>query len=90
MDTIKEVCSEIFRLYSTDISKDDILKNCARKKLIKIYDSENYEFECLINKLETSVDYNDYTGVKKCVTKLLKLLNMNRKTLILSLERLCR
>ena len=89
MDIIKEVCSEIFNICSNNVNKEDMLRECARQKLFKIYNNENDEFESLLHKLELSVDYNDYTGVKKCATKLLKLLSMNRKTLMISLERLC-
>lgn len=86
---IEKSCHKLLSTYDKQESKDEILKRCARKKLVTIYNNENKEFTDLVNKLESSVNYNDYTSVKRCVTKLMKLLGHNRKFLMQCLERLC-
>ena len=88
-NVIKKSCEDLLSIYTKRETKDDILKKCARKKLINIYNKENNEFTELVNKLEASINYNDYTSVKKCVTRLMKLLGHNRKFLMECLERLC-
>ena len=88
MSIIEESCKELLSIYD-DCNRDKMLKTVARKKLIRIYEQENEEFETLLDKLDKAVDYSDVSNVKKCVTKLMRLLSMNRKTLMNSIERLC-
>lgn len=88
MSVVEETCKELLSIYDGE-DKNDMLKTLARKKLIKIYEQENTDFKVLLDKLEAAVDYNSIGDVKKCVTKLMRLLGMNRKTLMNSIERLC-
>jgi hypothetical protein len=63
-----------------------LFEQCARERLVKIYEDENKTFDEMLLKLDTCINYNDFSGVKRCVTKLLKLMNSNRKSLIKALR----
>ena len=87
---IIDACNDILSVVSDDRTKEEILADCARDKMMHIFDEENKEFDSLLRKLEINLDYNEYNQVKICVTKLLKLLSKNRKQLFSNIERLCR
>ena len=86
---ILDACKDILSVVNDKRTKDQVLESCAREKMIKVFEEENYEFDSLLNKLEVSIDYNEYNQVKLCVTKLLRLLSKNRKQLIKNIGRLC-
>jgi hypothetical protein len=88
MSQIEKCCSELERRFHTGRTPDDLLMECARKRLMQVYSSENDEFDKLLNKLSVSIDYNSTTDVKKCVRRLLKLTSSNRKILINALRRI--
>ena len=89
MNTIIDACNDIMSVVNDNRTKQEVLEYCAKEKMIKIFDQENAEFDSLLNKLEISIDYNEYNQVKSCVTKLLRLLSKNRKQLIKNIGRLC-
>ena len=89
MNTIIDACNDIMSVVNDNRTKQEVLEDCAKEKMIKIFDQENAEFDSLLNKLEISIDYNEYNQVKSCVTKLLRLLSKNRKQLIKNIGRLC-
>ena len=86
---ILDACKDILSVVNDKRTKDQVLESCAREEMIKVFEEENYEFDSLLNKLEVSIDYNEYNQVKLCVTKLLRLLSKNRKQLIKNIGRLC-
>ena len=89
MSVMFDACKEIMTVVNDKRTKQEVLEDCAKEKMVKIFDQENAEFDSLLNKLETSIDYNEYNQVKSCVTKLLRLLSKNRKQLIKNIGRLC-
>lgn len=89
MSVIFDACKDIMTVVNDKRTKQEVLEDCAKEKMVKIFDQENAEFDSLLNKLETSIDYNEYNQVKSCVTKLLRLLSKNRKQLIKNIGRLC-
>lgn len=82
------VCEELNTLVNDNRPKSDILDNCAKIKMIRVFEDESKEFDNLLKKLEINIDYNNYSQVKVCVTKLLKLLSNNRKHLLKNIGRL--
>jgi hypothetical protein len=76
------------RLYS-NIPRETLLNNCAQERLYLIYKKENDEFDKLIGKLESYIDYNSPKQVNDCVVRMLRLLSKNRKRLFNSLKELC-
>jgi hypothetical protein len=89
MSVILDACRDIMTVVNDKRTKQKVLEDCAKDKMVRIFDQENAEFDSLLNKLETSIDYNEYNQVKSCVTKLLRLLSKNRKQLIKNIGRLC-
>lgn len=89
MSVILDACKDIMTVVNDKRTKQEVLEDCAKEKMVKIFDQENAEFDFLLNKLETSINYNEYNQVKSCVTKLLRLLSKNRKQLIKNIGRLC-
>lgn len=89
MSVILDACKDIMTVVNDKRTKQKVLEDCTKDKMVKIFDQENAEFDSLLNKLETSIDYNEYNQVKSCVTKLLRLLSKNRKQLIKNIGRLC-
>ena len=89
MSIISDACADIMSVVNDNRTKQEVLEDCAKEKMVKIFDQENAEFDSLLNKLEISIDYNEYNQVKLCVTKLLRLLSKNRKQLIKNIGRLC-
>ncbi len=89
MSVIFDACKDIMTVVNDKRTKQEVLEDCAKEKMVKIFDQENAEFDSLLNKLETSINYNEYNQVKSCVTKLLRLLSKNRKQLIKNIGRLC-
>ena len=89
MSVILDACKDIMTVVNDKRTKQEVLEDCAKEKMVKIFDQENAEFDSLLNKLETSINYNEYNQVKSCVTKLLRLLSKNRKQLIKNIGRLC-
>lgn len=89
MSVIFDACKDIMTVVNDKRTNQEVLEDCAKEKMVKIFDQENAEFDSLLNKLETSIDYNEYNQVKSCVTKLLRLLSKNRKQLIKNIGRLC-
>ena len=73
---------------NSNVSKEDFFQSCVQKKLNRIYEKENDDYDNLLHKLEVYVDYNDPQGVKQCVVKILKLLSKNRRTLFDTLKEL--
>lgn len=88
MTVIDEICADLSSIVSSNECRDDIINRCARDRLLNIYTQENEEFDNMINKIEENINYNNYNGVKRCVSRLLKLMTSNRKTLLNTLERL--
>ena len=68
-------------------SKEQVMNECIRNKMISIYEKNNEEFDSLLQKLEYGVNYNEAAQVKKCVTGLLRLLNTNSKSLMETLKK---
>ena len=85
---IIDCCNQLDSRLHSNISKEELLSTCAKKKMVKLYKQENEEFDKLLDSLDRSLDYESYTDVKRCVTKLLKLLQCNRKTLTKTLRRI--
>ena len=87
-NTILVCCEDLERSLHDNKDKNALLTKCAKDKMMTVYKNENIEFDNLLGVLERSIDYNSYVDVKKCVTKLLRLLTSNRKVLIKSLRRI--
>ena len=67
---------------------DEVIERCARERLRKMYEEENKELDRLVELLEKEVDFNNLNGVKRCVTKIFKILASNRRNLKSNIERL--
>lgn len=85
---ISKCCDEIENRFKLKRDASELLRQCAKERLTTIYEQENKEFDYLLNKLDRSLDYSAYTDVKRCVTRLLRLMRSNRKTLIRTLKEL--
>jgi hypothetical protein len=88
MADILKCCQDLENRLNNKRSLEQVFNDCARKRLIDLYNQENDEFDRLLNKLDRSIDFNSYSDVKKCVTSLIRLLGKNRKNLNNSLRRL--
>lgn len=88
METLTKCCNDLEDRLNNGKTPEELLDQCARERLISIYESENKEFDTLLDKLSVSIDYNAATDVKRCVTKLLRLMNKNRTILTKALRRL--
>lgn len=82
-------CSTLEKRLQSDMSRETLLNKCAQEKLCLIYKKENEEFDTLIGKLESYIDYNSPKQVNDCVVRLLRLLSKNRNRLFNSLKELC-
>lgn len=82
-------CDKLEKRLQSDASRETLLNNCAQEKLCLIYKRENDEFDSLIRKLESYIDYNSPKQVNDCVVRMLRLLSKNRKRLFNSLKELC-
>ena len=86
MDNLIECCNALEERLNNTRSKDELFEQCARERLVRIYEDENKTFNEMLLKLDTCINYSDFSGVKRCVTKLLKLMNSNRKSLTKALR----
>lgn len=87
MNSLIECCDALENRLKSGRSSDELFEKCARKRLVQIYEEENKTFDDMLLKLDTCINFDDFSGVKRCVTRLLKLMNSNRKTLISALRR---
>lgn len=87
-DIIITSCNHILSNLNDKTSKDVFFNNCVQEKLTKMYSVADSEYDTILHKLEIGIDYNDYTQVKKCVVKIMRLMTKNRKALLDTLERL--
>lgn len=85
---IKKSCDKLMNYLDQDISREDFFQDCVEKRLLAMYYREDAEYDALLSKLEASIDYDDFYGVKRCVTKMMKALSKNRNNLIQTIERL--
>lgn len=85
---ITNCCDTLEKRLNSDVSRDDFFLSCVQKKLNRIYEKENDDYDNLLHKLEVYIDYDDPQGVKQCVVKILKLLSKNRKNLLNTLKEL--
>ena len=86
---INDCCQELQERLQDTTPRETLLKQCAQKKLMNLYNKENSEFDELLHKLEVYVDYDSPKEVKSCVVKLLRLLSKNRKILFRTIKELC-
>lgn len=86
---INDCCQELQERLHDVTPRETLLKQCAQKKLMNLYNKENSEFDELLHKLEVYVDYDSPKEVKSCVVKLLRLLSKNRKILFRTIKELC-
>ena len=45
MNTIIDACNDIMSVVNDNRTKQEVLEDCAKEKMIKIFDQENAEFE---------------------------------------------
>ena len=88
MADILKCCKFLENRFELNRSEQDVFNDCARERLISLYNEENKQFDKLLNKLDTSIDYNSYPDVKKCVNGLIRMLGNDRKVLIRTIGRL--
>lgn len=81
-------CVDILKIANDNREPDQIFDDYAREKMMKVYYSEDSEYNSLLSKLEANINSLEYNQVKVCITKILRLLNRNRQVLIHNLERL--
>lgn len=81
-------CNKLQHYLYEDISKEDFFQQCVEDRLLAIYYREDKEFDSMISKLESSIDFDDFYGVKRCVVKIAKALSRNRNKLISTIERI--
>ena len=88
MSTIlKDCCDDLMNTVVNGKSKEELMEQCVREKLMQIYERENAEFDEMIDKLERFIDYNSVSQVKYCIKRIKKLLSSNRKQLYKVLRR---
>lgn len=85
--TISKVCDDIEDRIKLNRDPEALLRQCAKERLVTVYNQENTEFDNLLKRLDRSIDYSAYSDVKKCVTRLLRLMQSNRKTLVKTLRK---
>ena len=88
MSVIQECYVDINNLFNNGETPCQLFNKCAKVKLEKVYTQETDMFDKLLDELEMNIDYNSITQVKICVSKILRLLSYNRKTLFQTLRRL--
>ena len=88
MTIIEDACRDILDIVNDRRTDTQVFNDVARDRLFTIYNKEDKEFNDLLDRLEVSVDYNEISQVKKCVTKILSLLSKNRKILVKTLRRI--
>jgi hypothetical protein len=88
MSIIQECYTDINNLFNNEETPCQLFNRCARVKLEKVYTQETDTFDKLLDELEMNIDYNSVTQIKVCVSKILRLLSYNRKTLLQTLRRL--
>jgi hypothetical protein len=82
MGDILKCCKEFETLINDRRTTDEIFESCANKRLMNLYKEENKNFDKLLNKLETSIDYNSNVDIKKCVSKLLRMIGNDRRIIM--------
>lgn len=85
---ILDSCNELEKRLNSKQSKKEFFDSCVQKKIEKIYNRENEEYDMLLHKLEVYIDYNEPKQVEKCVSKILSVLKRNRKSLFNILKEL--
>lgn len=87
-DIILKSCEKMLNTITDSTPREDFFQKCVEDRLLAIYHREDAEYDEMLSKLETSIDYNDFYGVKRSVTKIMKALSKNRNNLLSTIERL--
>lgn len=88
MSAIIDGCVDILKVVNDTRTPEQIFDDYVKDKMMKVYYSEDSEYNSLLSKLEANINSLEYNQVKVCITKILRLLNRNRQVLIHNLERL--
>ena len=86
MDTCDDLLEFLYE--SNKISRDEFFDRCVREKTRVIFERSDKQFDELIAKMDSSINYSDVRQVKRCVTKLLKLSARNRANVVSIIRRL--
>lgn len=81
-------CSHMLQYLTDDTPKDVFFNQCVQKRLTNMYAKADEEYDKELHSLEVGIDYNDFGQVKRCVTKLMRLMKKNRNSLIQTIERM--
>lgn len=75
-----DVCDDMLEfLYTTkNMTDDQFFDICVREKTSSLLERNGQQFNDLLNKLDSGIDYSDSTQVKKCITKLIRMSSRNR------------
>jgi hypothetical protein len=88
MSVISDSCKDLLEIVNDKRTRDQVFDECARNKMIRVYEREDEEYDKLLRTLEVNIDSCEFNQVRICITKILRLLNRNRKVLLSTIERL--
>lgn len=83
---ILDVCDEFSDQLS--VMPEKIMAEQVQQKLKQLYSRDEEQLDTLLRKLEVSIDYDDYSGVRSIATKLLQIRSRNRVALLDVIRRL--
>ena len=85
-----DYCDDMLEfLYNTSKMTDNqFFDTCVKKRTVQLIERNDRQFNELLDKMDSSINYSDFSQVKKCVTKLIRLSARNRANLRSVLRRI--
>ena len=85
-----DYCDDMLEfLYNTSKMTDNqFFDTCVKKRTVQLIERNDKQFNDLLDKMDSSINYSDFSQVKKCVTKLIRLSARNRANLRSVLRRI--
>lgn len=85
-----DYCDDMLEfLYNTSKMTDNqFFDTCVKKRTVQLIERNGRQFNELLDKMDSSINYSDFGQVKKCVTKLIRLSARNRANLRSVLRRI--
>ena len=85
---IPESCTHMLKYLTDKTPRDVFFNQCVQKRLTNMCAKADEEYDKELHNLEVGIDYNDFGQVKRCVTRLMRLMKKNRNSLMQTIERM--
>lgn len=87
---IMNICDDMLEfLYNTSKMTDNqFFDTCVKARTADLLERNDKQFNALIDRMDSSIDYSDVSQVKKCITKLIRMSARNRANLRSVLRRM--